>query len=161
MKKKIIALSIILLLAGCAGSNTGTTKTAFFPDGKAKSFLTPLIVEFIGDNHWRVVEGFDYEIMPEGSGKIIHVPVDFETDFASIPRPFWGLLSPTGDYGKAAVLHDYLYKNGGKWDGATHTRKQCDDVFDEAMTTLKVNPFVRWIICVAVRLFGSSAFEKI
>jgi hypothetical protein len=125
------------------------------------SFTTPLIVEFIGDNHWCIAEEFDYEIGALGSGKIIHVPVGFATDFASIPRLFWGILSPTGDYGKAAVIHDFLYRNGGKWNGEQYNRKQSDKVFLEGMVVLDVNPFVRWLIYWSVRLFAGGAWHKL
>lgn len=47
------------------------------------------------------------------SEPIIRVPAGFVTDFASIPRAFWVVLPPTGKYGKAAVVHDYLYVMGG------------------------------------------------
>ena len=130
------------------------------------SFTTPLIVEFVSDNHWRIAKEFDYAMGAKDSDRVIHVRVGFETDFASIPRIFWNILSPTGDYGKAAVIHDYLYKNGGRWNFNQYTayklltRKECDDVFLEGMVVLKVNPIVRWIIYNAVRLFAGLAFKK-
>ena len=37
------------------------------------------------------------------------VPTGFVTDLASIPRVFWSVLRPDGEYAYAAVIHDYLY----------------------------------------------------
>lgn len=37
------------------------------------------------------------------------VPVGFVTDLASIPRAFYSVLRPDGEYIVGAILHDYLY----------------------------------------------------
>ena len=74
------------------------------------AFTTPLKVEHIDGRYWRVLEAFEYRVGSEDSDEIISVPAGFVTDFASIPRFAWWLIgSPTGEYGKAAVKHDYLY----------------------------------------------------
>jgi hypothetical protein len=84
------------------------------------------------------------------------------TDFASIPRGLWNILPPTGEYGKAAVLHDWLYCTGGldNWARANRfTRAQCDRIFLEAMTILGVCPWKRRLMWLAVRAFGRGAFR--
>jgi hypothetical protein len=44
------------------------------------------------------------------SGVFIVVLAGFVTDFASIPQGLWTFgLTPTGSYGRAAIIHDYLY----------------------------------------------------
>ncbi len=117
------------------------------------SFTTPLVLEYLDGRTWRVAEEFVYHIGAEGSGMAIHVPKGFETDFASVPRVFWRVLPPTGDYGKAAVIHDKLYKDG------SGNREWCDGVFLEAMTVLGVSLIKRQIIYRAVRLFGWIAWN--
>ena len=119
------------------------------------SFTTPLILTPLPDgHHWQLVRGFTYHVGTEYSMDKITVPKGFTTDFASIPRIFWSILPPWGKYGKAAVVHDYLY-----WE-AKRSRKEADDIFLEAMKTLNVNYFYRHLMYKAVRLFGKSAYNK-
>ena len=114
-----------------------------------KSFLSPLRIEWIDGCDWRLYEGFDYYTEVKGAPiGLIHIPKDFVTDFASIPRGLWNLLPPTGPYGKAAVVHDYLYRMSD-WP-----RNVCDDVLLEGMELLEVNWFKRKLIYRFVRMFG-------
>ncbi len=73
------------------------------------SFTTPLLLEYLDGRQFRLLAGFVYEtrLVPEGA---IYVQAGFVTDFASIPRGLWNLFPPTGHYGKAAVVHDWLYR---------------------------------------------------
>lgn len=91
------------------------------------------------------------------AGHVITVPKDFTTDFASIPKPFWGILPPDGPYGRAAVVHDYLYSTQGM--GGELTRLQCDEILLEAMKALGVGWLTRGIIYRAVRIFGAGHFH--
>jgi len=115
-------------------------------------FLLPLELEYIDGRNWRVAAGFDFE--SEVLDAIVSIPVDFVTDFASIPRAFWSLLPPTGTYGKAAVVHDFLYRTPG-----FATRAQADAVLREAMEILNVGWLTRQIIYRGVRLGGSSSYK--
>jgi hypothetical protein len=113
------------------------------------SFTSPLIVSPLPDGRcWRLVYQFSYDVGSEGSGDRIHVPVGFVTDFASSPCVVWSIIPPWGTYGKAAVVHDYLYLV------RTRTRKESDDIFREGMMVLKVNPIQIFIMYWAVRAFG-------
>lgn len=114
-------------------------------------FRRPLNLEYIDGRTWLVTEDFTYT-RPTGWG--IKVPAGFVTDFASVPRFFWRLLPPTGEYGKAAVVHDYLYRYG------TVTRAEADRVFLEAMAELGVSRFTRKVMYRAVRLFGAAAYHR-
>lgn len=87
---------------------------------------------------------------------IIEVPAGFITDGASIPKFFWSVLSPFGDYFAAAVVHDYLYKK----ECQLYTRKEADLIFKEAMFNLGVPWYRRDIIYQAVNLFGWAYFRK-
>ena len=115
------------------------------------SFTKPLIVKYLDGHWWELVEGFEYQ----DEDNIIKVPQGFLTDFASIPRIFWSIVgSPSGKYGKAAVIHDWLY--------ATHTttRRKADKIFREAMKVLKVKWWKRRLIWIAIRAFGRKAWNK-
>ena len=104
------------------------------------SFTTPLVVTPVSDTTrwWKLVEAFEYHVGGYTSKLVIHVPEGFSTNFASVPRVFWAIYPPWGKYGKAAVVHDYLYKNHNGF-----TRKEADDIFLEGMAVLKVSKFTR------------------
>jgi hypothetical protein len=116
------------------------------------TFHDPLLLEYIDGKTWRVIEAFGYK--PKSSPAIL-VPANFPTDFASIPRIFWRVIGPPvgygsdAAYGKAAVIHDFLYANPG-----SRSRKDCDDIFLEAMTDLGVSPLRRRLMYAAVRCCG-------
>ena len=121
------------------------------------SFTEPLTVTKIGERTWKVARGFRYYVGAEGSADFIDVPEGFETDFASVPQPFWNIFPPDGEYTQAAVLHDYLY-NQRRVHG--RSRAACDGIFLEAMKVLKVGYLQRWTIYLAVRSFGWLYWSK-
>jgi hypothetical protein len=84
----------------------------------------------------------------------VSVPVGFVTDMASIPRVFFSLLRPDGDYAHAAIVHDYLY-----WNQEVD-RTTADRIFKLAMEDLEVSPFIVEVILLAVNLRGKSAWEE-
>lgn len=87
----------------------------------------------------------------------IYVPPLFETDGASIPKAFWNILSPFGDFFYAAVVHDFLYSKFN----TEFRRDECDLIFKEAMFNVGVPWYRRETIYRAVRLFGGSSFKAI
>ena len=115
-------------------------------------FTKPLLVELIGKNKFRVAEEFEYHVGEYPSQEIITVPVGQETDFASVPRFFWALIGPIDRHGKAAVVHDYCYRN--QYD----EKKRCDDIFLEAMIVLGVRKWKLFCIYWSVRLFAWFAW---
>lgn len=146
------------------------TPTGVHPDPR---FLCPLIIEELPDGrNFKVWQEFDYHTnvhvnSDRWSGvvggdastthhelNVIHIPAGFETDFASVPKLFWNVLPPNGVYGKAAVVHDYLYRT---WHVAT--KDEADHVFLEAMTALGVNWVVRYTMYYAVHYFGRWSYK--
>ena len=117
-------------------------------------FTSPLVVEHISENEWIVKKSFEYHVGKYPSDEIIIVPKGFDTDFASIPKIFWGILPPTGPYGKAAVIHDYCYRT------ACYDRKTSDAIFLEGMTVLNVSEWNKVVIYYAVRWFGWRAWNQ-
>ncbi len=127
-------------------------------------FLQPLIIEELegsdAGRNFKVWSSFDYHTdvwqvqMPGYAYGIIHIPAGFLTDFASVPRLFWNILPPNGPYGKAAVVHDYLYRTKG-----VATKAEADAVFLEAMKALGVGWFTRYSMYRAVVAFGGSAYH--
>ncbi len=128
------------------------------------SFTTKLILEPMDDGiFWQLCEPFTYDIGELGGEDSITVPKCFKTDFASVPRIFWRIFPPWGKYGKAAVLHDYLYSTLGR-PGSTApgdlSRRECDDIFLEAMGVVGVGWLTRHTIHRAVRLGGWMAWNE-
>jgi hypothetical protein len=116
-------------------------------------FLEPLKVELIGDGDtWKVLESFDYDIGQPGGEKIT-VPEGTLTDFGSIPRPLWGIISPIGNATRAFVLHDYNYQS------QVYTRFKCDNILLESMGVLNVGKLKRIAIYLGVRCGGWVAWS--
>lgn len=123
-------------------------------------FTTPLQLEFLENNKFKLIEAFTY-YRTDDEKDIIRVPKNFITDFASIPRLFWNVLPPQGTkrnkYGKSAVLHDYLYDEKCKYK---MSRRQADTIFIESMKAVKVNWFIRSLLYSCVRLFGKKHYRN-
>ncbi|MCK5788869.1 MAG: DUF1353 domain-containing protein, partial [Chlamydiia bacterium] len=75
------------------------------------SFTKPFEVKVhnlpLSDRPFEVLRDTTYYSHIDGVSDIT-IPVGFRTDFATIPRPFSGILFPVGRYSKAALVHDYL-----------------------------------------------------
>lgn len=86
----------------------------------------------------------------------ITIPANYVTDFASIPRPLWGIVGApaTGVYRKIAPVHDFLYRQSG-----LATRGQADAVLNEGMKFLQVGRWTRWEIYAGVRVGGHSSYK--
>ena len=131
------------------------------------SFTTELVVQALSDNKWLVKERFNYNIGSADSADAVEVPVGFITDFASIPRILWNILPPWGQYGKAAVIHDFMYTEHkystfsaeGVESFVQIERKQADDIFLQAMEVLGVNWITRYAMYAAVRVFGNTPWS--
>jgi len=120
------------------------------------SFTKPLELEYIDGENWKLTKEFEYYTDVLGERYYIKVPESFETNFASIPKILWGIFPPTDErYGKAAVVHDYLYSMG------MFPRKICDKIFLEAMGVLGAPTYLKYLFYWNVRLFGKSHYNKI
>ena len=115
------------------------------------SFTDKLVVSKLKGKWWKVEREFEYYL---DGGEIVTIPNGFETDFASVPRIFWFILPPDGNYTQAAVLHDFLYQRN------VFTRKKCDEVFLDAMTILEVPKWKRKVMYRALRMFGWTCWRK-
>jgi hypothetical protein len=109
------------------------------------------VAQPFNDQTWMLRADMHYTV--GRSGVTLTVPKGFVTDFASIPRPFWLLLPPTGTYSRAAVIHDWLY-----WVQLC-TREQSDKLLLIAMEESDVSPATRATVYTAVRDFGGAAWR--
>jgi hypothetical protein len=110
-------------------------------------FSSKLILEALDTTEARRWELREPLVWKE-SNQEIRVPSGFRTDLASTPRLFWWIFPPFGLYGKAAVLHDWLYYE------AILPRATADGIFLEAMIELEVEGWRRGLMYRVVRIFG-------
>jgi len=117
-------------------------------------FLDPLIIEAKAPNTWILAKEFSYVTLALGKPAKITVPEGFENDLASIPRLLAWAFPVNGRHRWAAVIHDWLYSNGGEIEGLRLTRKQCDQIFLEGMETMGVGRVKRSLMFRGVRAGG-------
>lgn len=134
---------------------------------KNKNFFVAIWRWVVYIRKWKVVEDWRYTLK-DGTEVIIRKEDNFVFDGASIPKPFWFLLSPTGLLLIPGLLHDYAYKhdrlvryNEGEevnYYNLGVGRRFWDRMFrDEAII---VNDFriINYIAWIALWLFGFLAW---
>ena len=121
-------------------------------------FRSDLDVTQMDGQNWKLFSPLIYE-SAEPLGEII-VPAGFVTDFASTPRIVWTFMPKSGEYDAAAVVHDYLYKSGGKIGLKSYIKADADKIFDEALKLLGTKQPVRGIMYAMVKAFGKGSFTQ-
>jgi hypothetical protein len=81
---------------------------------------------------------------------VFHIPSDFPTDLASVPRIFWALLPPSGVYEKAAVVHDWLCVHLGT-DDCIVSARDADGIFRRIAREGGAGLLTRWLLWTGVR----------
>ncbi len=115
---------------------------------------------------WIVRRGFTYHIGTKYSKNKVVIPFGFKTDFASVPRLLWGLIPPWGRYGKATIVHDYLYQNHQDTNLTllkrmfSSERKKADTIFKEAMQVLAVKRWKVFVMYWGVRIGGWLSWKE-
>ena len=114
-------------------------------------------------NKWEVLNEVAFFIAHEAKTKIVTVHEHFMTDGASVPVALhWCIPSWHRRYGRAALLHDFLYVRQGIAAGVAEAfgykdaRQVADAVFFSMITGWRRYPM--WI---AVRLFGGFAWRRL
>jgi len=126
------------------------------------SHLAPPILSFVGGRRWRLEADFWF---PD-AGRVITVPKGFLFDLSSVPRALWWLIAPFDLSVVAPLIHDFLYRYGGKPPAGaiepphTYTRAEVDAVFRRVMEAENVAAWRRVLGYAAVRVFGYWAWRK-
>lgn len=108
----------------------------------------PALKRIGGDDPWQLQEELLYD--SEEYGGLLTVPAGFKSDLASVPRFFWRMFPPDGDYTYAAILHDYhCIKKFPDIDS-----KKAARIFREAMLSLGVGKWRAGAMYRAVKWFG-------
>ncbi|WP_415896395.1 DUF1353 domain-containing protein [Neptuniibacter sp. QD72_48] len=74
---------------------------------KNESLIIRILRWIFAVRKWVLTEDWTYTMR---DGTKIVIPKGFEFDGASIPRPLWAILSPTGLLFLPGLIHDYAYK---------------------------------------------------
>ena len=117
------------------------------------SHLAPPILSFVGGRQWRLEADFWF---PD-AGRVITVPKGFLFDLSSVPRALWWLIAPFDLSVVAPLIHDFLYRYGGKPPVGsiepphTYTRAEVDAVFRRVMEAENVAAWRRVLGYAAVR----------
>lgn len=127
----------------------------------AESRLVALLVTYLGNGWWRLERAYDQR----DGDTTITVPAGFEFDLSSVPRIFWSLLAPFELSIAAPLLHDFLYRYGGKPPAGsvtpprTYSRAEADRMFHEIMRAEGVSAWRRALGYAATRVFGRAAWH--
>lgn len=107
------------------------------------------------DAHFIVVEDYTVTWSNGTTEHTLTVPRGMLTDFASVPAPLRGIVSRTGPWLEATVIHDFLTIAWISIDGeGTRARRRfADDIMRAAMTN-KVSRWKKGLIYWSVRLAG-------
>ncbi|MEX2100839.1 MAG: DUF1353 domain-containing protein [Acidimicrobiia bacterium] len=124
--------------------------------------LAPPILSFVGGRNWRLEADFWFP----SAGRVITIAKGFLFDLSSVPRLLWWLIAPFELSVVAPLIHDFLYRYGGKPPAGSieppheYTRAEVDGVFRRIMEAENVVGWRRMFGYVAVRLFGFWAWRK-
>lgn len=113
--------------------------------------FTDLVLAATTPGRWRLYQDLHWCGSPE---ECFVVPQGFETDLASIPRPFRGLLQQNGISRAPAVLHDHLYRTG------LVSRAEADAIFRRALKEEGMGWFGCALYWTGVRLGGWTGYKR-
>jgi hypothetical protein len=112
-------------------------------------------METIGPMRWLLID--DLVFSSAAYRGVFVVPAGFQTDLASIPRPFWTVFPKVGAHDRAAVLHDAAYAHALRTVEGRPVRAVksiADRLFEEALAADGVPWLPRVLMVAAVRRFG-------
>lgn len=102
----------------------------------------------IKDRPFELINGFEF--YSKYFDEPLYIYDGYRTNFADVPRLFWSIVPPYGRYGKASIVHDWLIEYN-PYDLSIH---EINKIFLEAMGVLKVKWFNKYLIFMAVELYG-------
>jgi hypothetical protein len=104
---------------------------------------------------WELLEPFWFLWAGADHPKVFQVvPVGFITDGLSIPRFYRWRFSATGKGFRAAIAHDFLYRQ------ALVPRAVCDQIFRDGLKFCGVNVWERNVMWATLKVGGGFAYGK-
>jgi len=128
-----------------------------------KFFTNWLLEKQIWNDLWTVKKSFQWIIDYDTKSYTIIVPIWFETDLGSIPKPLWIFFDKTKYVW--FILHDYMISQVGKhifsdkWV-KTITRKIADEILIEAMNYEWASSIEKFFIYIWVRIGSLFKFKR-
>lgn len=127
-----------------------------------------ILVWLYEPRQWKLVSDWTYTLP---SGVTILIPKGFLFDAASVPRPLWAWLNPSGVLLIPGLIHDYGYRYGQLWKNATAmtpakpymnaaTRAEWDSLFLCVGNAVNGMIFINRVAYLAIRIFGCYARKK-
>lgn len=117
----------------------------------------PKVSYLVDSQEWELEEDFLFADF----GLHLTIHKGFRFDLASIPRLLWRLIAPFELSITAPLVHDYLYRCGGRLPGgAILEREDADQLFLQIMEAAGVSWWRRRAAYRAVRIFGSRAWKE-
>ena len=133
---------------------------------KGKPFYKRIWAWLTHVRQWQLVQNWEYGL-PDG--RRVLIPKGFVFDGASIPRPLWFFLSPTGLLLIPGLIHDFGYRYDYIWviedDGLICKQDQAmgQDYWDEVFYSVgeQVNGMkaINWMAWLALSAFGGMAWD--
>ena len=124
---------------------------------------------------WKLTENWEYTIRESSTGKNekveIVIPKGFVFDGASVPRPLWAILHPSGLLLIPALVHDFAYRCGFLWEVVNpgevrryRYKSGCKEDWDELFRKIGIAcndvRIANYLAYFAVFLFGICAWNK-
>lgn len=155
------------VISAMSGYAMPVLKPMPIPTKHQKTFFHKLVVFIFKVRKWKLVKNWHYKLNNEVE---IVIPKDFEFDGASIPRPFWAVLSPVGLLLVPGLIHDYGYKYQQVWKvgedgspepyGKGETKEYWDDLFKTVGENVNGFSLVNVIAWFAVAIGGDSSWNR-
>lgn len=131
----------------------------------------------IAKNKYQLWRTWSYKWTKDNIQRRIVIPAGFICDGASVPRFLWTItgITPDGMIRSAALVHDFLYKHGGKLPTGCYqqlakydwidlpiiwTRENADRIFCRIMRECGISMVKRRMAYRGVRMFGWMFFKK-
>ncbi len=117
---------------------------------------SPYASEMLGKDYWRVNRPFKFYVEGKHTRYWVNIPEGYLTDGASIPRALWSIYAPWGNYGQAAIVHDYLCEFLSVTENGVPrriTREQADGIFNIALSVAGVDDVDRKLLYAAVSAY--------
>jgi hypothetical protein len=99
----------------------------------------------------------------DGAAREITVPAGMLTDLVSVPWFARWLVDRVGRHLEAAIVHDFLYiawQDVADRGARAEDRRFADELMRVAMQTARVGARLRFVIHIAVRIFGHRAYDE-
>lgn len=116
---------------------------------------------------WQLIEDWTYHL---NDGTILLVPKGFIFDGASIPRPLWWLLSPTGLLLIPSLIHDFAYRYQYLYKAtsnityqicfANQSRSFYDQLFLQISIETNGITYIENIVLFFMKLFSGFSWRK-